>query len=367
MSQTSAPNVTLFNHDVMNCTADGVVGNYLYSARALGLTQKGDKIQLHPELKTQLEAALRHYQRVGLEVCEDFIWDLDRKHFADSPTHRPSVFYFGPNEALHWHEPVWLETVEYINSKNNFMALAQKLDVDVPLTLCFDRPAEISAEQVQKWQYPLYVKAAVSVSGVGIFRCANASEALAAIESFAADVPLQIQEEVITDTFLNLQYRIVNGKAERLVASEQILDGFAHQGNRVPASHEPWESVDPMAAWLAENGMQGVFAFDVAVVKLADGQYRFPAIECNPRFNGASYPTVIAQRLGISAWTALALGSQHTNLDDIDLSGLEYSEAKQSGIVIVNWGAILVGKLVVLFAGTPQQQQQLQQDLQARL
>ena len=39
------------NHDIMHCTAEGVAGNDLYSGRALGLTEPGDYIQLHPVLK----------------------------------------------------------------------------------------------------------------------------------------------------------------------------------------------------------------------------------------------------------------------------------------------------------------------------
>ena len=33
-------------------------------------------------------------------------------------------------------------------------------------------------------------------------------------------------------------------------------------------------------------------------VVTTDDSLRFPAIECNPRFNGASYPTLIAGKLG---------------------------------------------------------------------
>ena len=32
----------IVNHDIMRCTAEGVVGNNLYSGRALGLTEPED-------------------------------------------------------------------------------------------------------------------------------------------------------------------------------------------------------------------------------------------------------------------------------------------------------------------------------------
>ena len=37
----------IFNHDIMSCTSAEVSGNYLYSGRALGLTEVDDIIQIH--------------------------------------------------------------------------------------------------------------------------------------------------------------------------------------------------------------------------------------------------------------------------------------------------------------------------------
>jgi len=49
-----------------------------------------------------------------------------------------------------------------------------------------------------------------------------------------------------------MQYRVVGNKLLHLQASEQILDGFAHQANRVPSRYEPWSVVDPLAEWLVD-------------------------------------------------------------------------------------------------------------------
>jgi len=356
----------IVNHDIMNCTADGVAGNHLYSGRALGLSEPWDLIQLHPDLRPYWQAINAHYQRIGLRHSTNVIWDLSLKHLGGNIGYYPSVFYFGPNECTYWGDQQWLETVEFINSKNNFMTLAEELGVDVPKTLCFDRVADITAEHMKDIVYPCYLKAAVSVSGVGIYRCADEKEFLDAKLQFEESVPVQIQEEVITETFLNLQYRIVGDDVIRLTASEQILDGFVHQGNRVPASHEPWASVDAMAYWLRDNGMKGIFAFDVAIMQTNKG-LRFPAIECNPRFNGASYPTMIAQKMDIPEWSAVTLSTQHRSLDDIDLSGLEFDRRTGEGAIIVNWGTISVGKIVVLLAGSLDYQQALAVELEVRL
>jgi len=356
----------IINHDIMHCTAEGVVGNHLYSGRALGLSEPWDLIQLHPELQSLWSDITAHYQRIGLSHSEDVIWNSDVKHLGMHIGFQPSVFFFGPHECKYWGDSEWLEAVEFINSKNNFMALADELGVDVPNTLCFDNIEAIDADAIRQVVYPCYLKAAISVSGVGIYRCEDEFEFREAMTKFDENVPVQVQEEVKTEVFLNMQYKVEGNDLIRLATSEQILDGFVHQGNRFPASHEPWETVEPMAHWLKDHGMKGIFAFDVAVMQ-TDRGLRFPAIECNPRFNGASYPTMIAQKLGISEWSAITFSTEHRSLADIDLSEIEFDSKSGEGAIIVNWGTILEGRLVILLAGSEAYQQALAVEFAARL
>lgn len=355
----------IFNHDIMNCTADGVVGNYLFSGRALGISEPWDLVQIHRDLEPFWDGITRHYQNIGLSHSKNIIWDVSRQQLGAYIGYQPSVFYFGPNECKYWGDHYWLDTVEFINSKNNFIALAEDLGVDVPKTLCYESITDINLECIPESIFPCYLKAAISVSGVGIYRCENKSELTDALRKLY-DVPVQIQEEINTDTFLNLQYRVTGNDVVRMEASEQILDGFAHQGNRVPASHEPWEAVDVMANWLKNHGMKGIFAFDVGVVKTENG-YRYPVIECNPRFNGASYPTIIAHKLKIPEWSAMTFTTRHKSLSNIDLSGIEYEHKTGEGAIIVNWGTVLLGKLVILLAGSRPYQEALEIELKARL
>jgi hypothetical protein len=356
----------IINHDIMNCTAEGVAGNYLYSGRALGVSEPSDIIQLHPALKPLWQDIVAHYQRIGLPHTEYVIWDLNLKHLGSHIGFQPSVFYFGPNECGYWGDHAWLETVEYINSKNNFIALAEKLGVDVPMTLCFNNVTDIGSEVISEITFPCYLKAAVSVSGVGIYHCADEIEFRAALSQFPDDTPVQIQEEVNTETFLNLQYRVLGNDVVRLAASEQILDKFTHQGNRYPASLEPWVAVDKMAQWLVEHGMKGIFAFDVAITQ-TDRGLRFPVIECNPRFNGATYPTIVAQKLDIPEWTAMNFSTRHRSLANIDLSDIEFDKRTGEGAIVINWGTVLEGKLVILMAGSRPYQDALEVELAARL
>jgi hypothetical protein len=356
----------IINHDIMHCTADGVVGNHLYSGRALGISDPADLIQLTPELKPLWDDINAHYKRVGLSHTQQVIWDVDRKQLGSHIGYKPSVFFFGMDEYRFWGDHKWLEAVRTINSKNNFISIATQLGVDVPRTLCFRSIQHISLDDIDSLEYPCYLKAAISVGGIGIYRCEDRKSFLRSLSGFEDGVPVQIQEEVVTSTFLNMQYRIVGGKLQRLAASEQILDGFCHQGNRVPASHAPWEAVEPLAEWLQERGIRGIFAFDVAVVETDEGT-RYPVIECNPRFNGASYPTLIANKLGIDTWAAITVKTSKYRLSDIDLSGIEYDQATGEGVIIVNWGTVLAGKLVMLLAGSPETQDALALEVARRV
>jgi len=356
----------IFNHDIMGCTADGVIGNHLYSGRVLAMTEPGDVIQLHPDLLPEWHHIRDHYRRIGLSHTDKAIWDVSHARLADHPGYDVSVFFFGGGEQEARPDEAWHGTVDFINSKNNFMALADVLGVPVPKTLCFAETRAVCEQHIATFPYPCYLKAAVSVAGVGIYRCADADELRTALRKLEPGVPVQLQKEVASNSFLNLQYTVTDGGVQRLAATEQVLDGFVHQGNRHPAAHEPWDCVEPMAQWLFNKGMKGVFAFDVAVIE-HDDLTDFQAIECNPRFNGASYPTVITHKLGLKHWLARAFATEHRSLADIDLTAIEYDPDRKEGVILVNWGPILVGKLLVLIAGPPQTQKRLALELQQRL
>ncbi|MES9935119.1 MAG: ATP-grasp domain-containing protein [Sedimenticola sp.] len=356
----------LVNHDIMNCTADGVVGNEYYSARALGMTNEQDIIQLSPKLKSEWPYICEHYDRIGLSYTRDVIWSTDLEQCALNPTYLPSVFFFGEDEHRSYKDDAWKGVVNYINSKNNFMELAKILGVPVPQTLCFDRVAEITPIAAGTFQYPCYLKASISVSGVGIYRCETPEALMESAATFAPSTPVQVQEEVVTDCFLNMQYEVTDGWYRRLLTTEQILEGPVHQGNIHPPRTAPWEIVEPMAEWMTRHGFKGVFAFDVAVIETPE-ETRYLAIECNPRYNGASYPTAIAKKLDIPAWESRYFKTWHKSLSEVDLKGLEYDSETGEGAIIVNWGPIFAGKLMFMLAGNEKVRRQLDIELTKRL
>jgi hypothetical protein len=361
----------IFNHDIMTCTHETVTGNYLYCGRILGSTEPGDIVQLHPHLRSEWAAISAHYDRIGLSHSQRVIWAVSLNVLTEYPEYDASVFYFGDaissnSPTREWFrrlDPEWATVVEQVNCKNKFTQLATELGVPIPQTLCYANKAEIQFAQLP---YPCYLKPAVSVNGVGIYRCQDELELRQALQHLADGIPLQIQQEVKATTFLNMQYRIVAGQAKPWAATEQILADCAHIGNRYPTQHQPWELLNPMANWMAARGMKGVFAFDVAAVE-ESGQTRYYAIECNPRYNGASYPTGIAQKLKLTAWVNESFKTRCASLNQLDLSGLEYDSSIGTGVILVNWGSILVGKIGLLIAGSPEQQQVMRERLKQRL
>jgi len=362
----------LFNHDIMTCTHEFVIGNHLYSGRALGLTEPEDIIQLHPNLRSQWNAISEHYARIGLSYSQNVIWDVSLSVSADYPSYDISLFYFGNATGTttcheNWFRQVnsdWFNVVKFINSKNNFIQLAHELGVEVPKTFCFESKAAIA--DYTQFSYPCYLKPAISVDGAGISRCENQAQLAHALVTFCEDLPLQIQEEITASNFLNLQYCVTDKGLQRLAATEQILNGYAHCGNRYPSTHQPWELVESMAEWMAQRGMKEIFAFDVAVVE--DGaQTRYLAIECNPRFNGASYPTGVAKKLKINSWSNETFTTNYRSLDQIDLSGIEFNSQTDTGVALINWGSIMAGRIGVLLAGSIEQQHELRAILKQRL
>ena len=357
----------------MICTHEAVTGNYLFSGRVLGTTEPEDLIQLHPALKSQWEAINIHYDRIGLSHSHNAIWDVSHTLMSEYTDYDLSVFIFGDvvhdrstdKKWFHHIDPNWFEVVEYINSKNNFVELGQKLNVSIPQTWCFANKLEIN--NWDEFCYPCYLKAAISVDGVGIFRCQNPQQLKESLQEFDDKTPLQIQQEVKASNFLNLQYRISTQGLERFAATEQVLDGYAHMGNRYPTKHQPWEIVEPMAEWMHQHGMKGIFAFDVAVVEPKTNP-TYLAIECNPRFNGASYPTGVAQKLKIPNWTCENFATKYRSLEQIDFTKyLEFDSSKKTGVILVNWGTILIGKIGILLAGTVEQQDELRAILKQKL
>lgn len=333
-----------------------------YPGRVLGSTNPTDILQLHPNLRKHWDWIREHYARCGIPHSDQIIWDDNPAVMAAYMQYEPSVFLFGERSHQARPDQDWFNIVQQMNSKNSFIELCDELGIATPRTWIFSCKREVI--DLEAFPFPVYLKLSVSVSGLGVVCCNNAQELELQLERIDEGIPLQIQLGVDACSFLNLQYR-KNGKLEQVAATEQVLKGCCHAGNAFPTLHQPWHMTDPIAQYMVEKGMKGYFAFDLAVCKEGEG-YRYYLIECNPRYNGSSYPTNIARKLDASEWIAKKLDTSVTSFSGIDLGDVEYNPKTKQGAIIVNWGCIEQQELgVLLVAPTYDQQMEIGDRLSA--
>ena len=355
----ATPNIK--QNDLSDCVDEEELAQLLgfskYSGRVLGTTSPSDIIQLPPGLRDDWNWITDHYDRIGLSHTKKVIWNDSFDLVSEFPDYELSVFFFGSKAHAARPDKKWYDLVEMMNSKNSFIKFCQDLSVDIPKTNCFEDVSEFCG--CDGIEFPVYLKISTSVSGLGVVRCRDEDELLKEISLIKPGIGFQFQEEVKARVFVNIQYRINSGHLERVAITEQILEGCQHSGNRFPAScDDVWKVTDPIAVKLQQEGMKGYFAFDVAVTY--SGEYLL--IECNPRYNGSTYPTNIAKKLGIESWVAKNLETTKT-FNELDLGEFEYSSAERSGVIVVNWGCISDGKMGVLIAGNQSEQNEIEEGL----
>jgi hypothetical protein len=355
----------IVNHDIRTSGPRWLGLSRLYSCRALCITEQEDIIQLHADLRPLWPAIQAHYEKAGLSFTRQVIWDSLLERTKDYPDHKLSAFFFGEREHCFRPDSRRREITEFLNSKNNLIAFAREMNVPVPETRCFDRTSDADA-QINEFIYPCYVKPSTATSGMGISRCENPNELRRALKKLQPDIPIQIQNEVKAERFFSVQYLVKDGHMERLLLSEQIMDGNAHKGNRVPASCEPWSIVDGLAERITAEGMQDIFAFDVAMVNEA-GTSRFYVLECNPRFTAASYPTIVAEKIHATHWSTYTVQTAQRDLQSIDFEDIAYDPTRREGVILINWGVILRGRLMIMLVGTEERQESLLSEFKLRV
>lgn len=339
-----------------------VTGLGHYPGRALWMTQPGDVIVLDPALQPSWDWVQGHARRVGIEVTNEVVWNPRFDVVRDFPEHELDVFFFGPSAHRVRPDDRYFNTVRQMNNKNEFVRRARRLGSPVPKTWCYQDKGQFT--EMVGFRFPVYVKVAVSVSGMGVTECRDQLALEAAIAALPERLPFQIQSGVDATEFINVGYSVNGHGLERGIVTGQLLKGAVHNGNRFPTVYDPWHTTDPIAQWMATEGMKGEFAFDVAVLRSGG----FAPIECNPRKNAAHYPTAVAARLGVNAWRWENMHTGVRSLAAVDLGRLEYNPRTKRGAVVVNWGSVCDGKVTVMsIAPTEAEQLQIAELVEALL
>ena len=359
----------ILNHGVLGAypgdLLDGVAGVSYYGARVIASSYPGDICQMHPDLSNRrlLDPILRHYERVGLQVTNHFefneSWNVAKKY----PKHVLDAFYFGDEANAVANRPDFAAIAETMNNKNKFIEFCHVQGVPVPGTRMFDTKTEFDVADLPA--FPMYVKGAVSASGMHVIRCENSDELHRAVDMMPGQ--FQVQEALPNGTvFCNIQYEVIGNKLHHGPLTKQKLNGNAHNGNTFLCGIDPdliQPITDKLSKTLFEKGMAGTWAYDVAV-----HNKRVWLIEMNPRWNGASYYSKPAERLGAKAWEGQYVKPKHTNFDFMFRlpNDWEYSPSRRNGIIFINWAPIMAGKLGLLVIGSAEQRFSLLSTFQQR-
>jgi hypothetical protein len=330
------------------------------ASRVLGSTTPDDILQIEPSLKSEYPYILAHYDQVGIDYTKNVLWDVSLEAIKDFPNHRLSVFLFGDDANTARPADKRYNATRTHNNKNDFIRFCETHNFPVPKTIYGNTDSKPPTYGHLK--FPLYLKGAVAAMGSSVMRCVNPQEVTDNLKKVTGEY--QLQEEVPGDIFLNVQYGVNDqGVSSHLATTEQILDGVAYVGSRYPSSFDPRSLTDVVAQKLADEGLEDIFGIDVAVTP----QGEFVIIECNPRWNGSTYFSQIADRLHIDTWSTATMATHFRSLADIKLDDLAYTASRKHGIILIHWGSIKNGKLRVLFAGTQDQQHTLRMALAKRL
>ncbi len=345
-----------------------IKGIDMYDGRSLGATRPGDEIHLPADLQEDYPAVVDHYKSIGLEVTDNVNWGGTLADLANRDTTARrvvSVFLFGeqanavaPNERRY-------QAVKRLNNKNEFIQDMWEAGLPTPETLIVAKDAMPPAEQPDDgFNGPWFVKGAVAASGQEVVKCDTWAEVIEA--SGQMEDEYQVQNGVDAFDFLNVQYFIKDGKAYHVATTGQLLEGSVHAGNRHPSEFDPRGVSDRAALLAAAMGAEGLVAFDVAAIRPPeDGSaYNpFELIECNPRPNGSSYPTSVAEKLGVreGEWAAMNIPvAKNMPLAEtvrrLQQAGIEFDPESKTGAAVINWGTTKDGKLGILFVGTEELQ-----------
>lgn len=332
-----------------------------YALRAYALTTPEDTIQVNPALGLELAYLQDHFAAAGLRPTQQVMLSTAREEALSYPDHDLSVYMF--DNGFHAIRPDArrLSAVERLGDKNYFVQWCIERGHPVPHTVIVEPGVKPDYSDLH---FPAIVKPTQTSNGKGMVTVNSRAELTLATKMVGSRY--QVQEKVPdVVASVSIQYDMANGQAAHLATTEQIVHAdFSHGGNVYPTEYNPQSATDPLAADAAAEGLEGICGFDVVIT----GSGKTYIIENNPRFTGASYVTLAAQKLAIPSWAAYKLPTSHNSPEMLgDLEGLAYDKASKIGVIIMNNALLAIegqqSKVEVLIAGTPDDQAAIETDL----
>lgn len=336
------------------------LGLYSYPARSFVISKPGDIFQVGEELKPGIEWLKDHYGRIGISHAKKFIYGYT--FFPDKYLdHKLSVFFFGKEANCARPDNQRFSATKFFNSKNQVIKLARNFKIRTPITDCFSSVSDVDLGRYTVNKFPLVVKMANSVSGLGFEKCYNVSDLVSVLEkvkNISNEVEFQIQEFLPNAEFLSAQWWIDEaGQPHFVTGTCNFIEGDAnHSGNwgDVTIPHDGLKVfTSKLAKCGAQMGLRDWIGFDVAF-----HDENFYLVECNPRYTGAAYPFVAVQKLfGNEStkvfWAHRNYSVNRKSINGFSLNGAEYDPKKKTGWIVINPGPLTVGdgKIGALWIG----------------
>ena len=363
---------TFWNHCLEGCYGPFPVprDDALFASRVYCLTRKEDIIQLPPDIKPFQKWIAGHYERAGISISQNIVWSRDYSLARLYPDYLPSVYFFGQKAHEIWPNKLRLDITEEFNNKlkasERFARLAESAN---PSFVNFHRGKDEIQNLNDFGGKHNFIKGAYSVGGSLVFSCKTFEEYQHVINAFDPLMPLQFQKAIIQPDGkpgipVNLFYYISDSGPRKIVATQQILDGYSHVGNIYPTVHQPWRVTNKIAADMFHKGMRGHVSFNLIALPKRKGKYSYWIIECNPRWGASAHFKYLGDRLGVDSWCTTTVKTTKTDLNEISFKSFEFNPKTRQGAVVVNWGTIILGKLQVFLAGKPEEWSQLLQNLE---
>lgn len=353
----------LFDHEINVIEEPDVVNHQYYSSSSLCISQEQDVMLLHPDLSPLLYDIKQHYHRIGLKPSENINCSKSQEQPLNNRIYESSVYtYASPNTKSKLDKAP--SVIDYLHSKNNFIYLATALGCDIPRTECYSSIRDVKLAQVRDINLPCYIKS--DTPGGGSFRCESIVELIQNMEYFSDTTPIQIQSALETDRLINLQFLLKDNEVIKLSSSTQLLTYSYFQEDMAPVEYEPWKKVEVMAEWLKNKGVRGIISFKLAKVETEKG-ISYPIIKCTTRYRNYVYSALVARKLNISQWGNITINTRFTDLSDLDIKNIEYNKKSGEGVIIINWGGLLTGRITLLLSGSEKYRKHIASNLIKKL
>lgn len=333
------------------------------SLRGLFLCNQGDVVVVNEKPD---DSWLEYLRSVGIDCGEIVVADGDAETLAEDLLINPAavdqikaliarsnfelVPYMGSEESHAVAELLGvpcqsppLALLDRLNSKVNLESVLKECELPtIQASYASQDELERACSSLFGKHGPLIVRSDLSIGGHGVWSIKSSEdidELSQATAQTHADQQFVIQPLLDVVNSPNVQFEICENEVVSVGLSDQTMtERFAFGGNTYPSVSSEnkliHEQSQKLVQWLQSAGYRGMVGIDFIVVPSGD----VFIIEINPRVNTSTFPLVLSNQLGRSAFelcTGLEVGSasQYDWIDVLSAADLLYSKERGFGLI----------------------------------